>query len=102
MEQDINEIKSTIKSLTNKRKILEDLDSRILEETAEEDVAKEIEGADGYVFDIIKTLCKFETFNQQSNVQSQPTTNQTEFSIILPNFRRKVILICIRCRINMC
>ena len=83
MERDINEIKSTIESLTNKRKILEDLDTRILDETAEEDVSKEIEieDADGYVFDIIKTLCKLETFNQQSNVQAQPTTNQTGFSI---------------------
>ena len=82
MERDINVIKSTIESLTNKRKILEELDTRILDETAAEDEAKEIEDADGYVFDIIiKTLCKFETFNRQSTVQAQPTTNQTGFSI---------------------
>ena len=79
-ERDTNEVKSTIKSLTNKRTILEDLDARILDYTPEEDVEKEIEDADGYVFEIEKTLSKFETFSQ-SNMHAQPATNQTEFSL---------------------
>ena len=82
------EVSTLLETLTEKRTILADLNSQILDITSEEDVAEELDETDEYMFALDTKLKQITNYKSslQSSTQSSSTTQSVALNPMADNF----------------